>query len=246
MDTGLAGKVVLITGATRNHGRASALAFAREGANLFLATLDNHEQAARTGGEIAATGAKVATGQYDISDEMQAQALVERCMAEYGRLDVVVNNVLFSSPVQSLDEITFETWKRKSDVEITGSFLLFKQVLPRMMEQQWGRVINYTGLDAFKGSDILAASTELGIVGLTRGIAREYGKYNITANCIGSGGIETEAAEGGHAFPPAERDPIPRWGRPEEIAFLTVSLCSKDAGYLTGQCLLANGGKYFL
>ncbi len=246
VESNLQGKTVLVTEATRNFGHVTARAMAREGANLFLATLDNPEQLEPIRRDVSAIGVKVATGRYDISDETQAQALVERCIAEFGRLEVVVNNVLFPVPRQSLDEIPFELWKRKIEVETTGSFFLCKQVLPTMIAQEWGRIIHYTGLDAFKGSDIMAGSTELGIVGLTRGIAREYGKYHITANCLGSGGIETEEAEGGHAFPPGDRDPIPRWGRPEEIAFLTVALCSEDAGYVTGQCLLANGGKYFL
>jgi 3-oxoacyl-[acyl-carrier protein] reductase len=246
VESNLQGKTVLVTEAARNFGHITAQAMAREGANLFLATLDNTAQLEHTHHDVSAIGIKVVTGQYDISDERQAQAMVERCMTEFGHLDVVVNNVLFPVPRQSLDAIPFELWKRKIEVETTGSFFLFKQVLPKMIEQEWGRIINYTGLDAFKGSDILAGSTELGIVGLTRGIAREYGKYHITANCIGSGGIETEAAEGRHAFSLGDRDPIPRLGRPEEIAFLTVSLCSEDAGYVTGQCLLANGGKYFL
>ena len=81
---------------------------------------------------------------------------------------------------------------------------------------------------------------------MTRGMARERGKYNITANCIGAGGIESEEADGGLAFPPGPRDPINRWGKPEEIAFLAVSLASEEAGYVTGQCVLANGGKRFL
>ncbi len=246
MESNLQGKTVLVTEATRHFGHVTARAMAREGANLFLVTLDNAAQLESIRHDVAAIGVKVVTGQYDMSDETQAQAIVESCIAEFGRLDVVVNNVLFPVSMRSLDEIPFETWKRKIEVETTGSFYLFKQVLPKMIAQAWGRIINYTGLDAFKGADILAASTELGIVGLTRGIAREYGKYQITANCIGSGGIEIEESEGGHAFPPGDRDPTPRWGRPEEIAFLTVSLCSEDAGYITGQCLLANGGKYFL
>jgi NAD(P)-dependent dehydrogenase (short-subunit alcohol dehydrogenase family) len=115
-----------------------------------------------------------------------------------------------------------------------------------MIAQQWGRIINFTGLAAFQGADALAGSTELGMVGMTRGIAREYGKYNITANCIGAGGIESEKADGGLSFPPGTRDPLNRWGKPEEIAFLAVALASEEAGYVTGQCVLANGGKYFL
>ena len=115
-----------------------------------------------------------------------------------------------------------------------------------MIAQQWGRIINFTGLAGFQGTDALAGLPELGMVGMTRGIAREYGKYNITANCIGAGGIEGEEAEGGLSFPPGPRDPINRWGRPEEIAFLAVSLASEHAGYVTGQCVMADGGRHFL
>ena len=115
-----------------------------------------------------------------------------------------------------------------------------------MIQQQWGRVINFTGLAAFRGSDPLASTTELGIVGLTRGIAREYGKYNITANCVGPGGVAGEEGQGAQLDPPQDRDALPRWGKPTEVAFLAVCLASEDAGYITGQCLLANGGKYYL
>ena len=101
-------------------------------------------------------------------------------------------------------------------------------------------------LAAFQGADALTGSTEMGMVGLTRGIAREYGKYNITANCLGTGGIEGEEAEGGLSLPSSAREPITRRGKPEEVAFLAVSLASEEAGYVTGQCVLANGGEYFL
>src|SRR5437763_16911501 len=99
-----------------------------------------------------------------------------------------------------------------------------------MMAQQWGRIINFTGLAALQGTDALAGSTELGMVGMTRGMAREYGKYNIPANCIGAGGIESEEAEGRLSFPPGTPDPIHRWGMPEGIAFLSVSRASEMPG----------------
>jgi NAD(P)-dependent dehydrogenase (short-subunit alcohol dehydrogenase family) len=149
-------------------------------------------------------------------------------------------------PAHAFGAVPFAVWKRKIAVELTGSFFLFKAVLPRMMAQQWGRIINFTGLAALQGTDALAGSTELGMVGMTRGMAREYGQHNITANCIGAGGIESEEAEGGLSFPPGPRDPLNRWGTPEEMAFLAVSLASEEAGYVTAQCVLANGGKYFL
>jgi 3-oxoacyl-[acyl-carrier protein] reductase len=246
VETNLKGKTVLVTEALRHFGTPMALAFAREGANLFLATMSDDAQLEHTARTMASLGVKVVTGLCDFSREAQVEAIVQKCMAELDRVDVVVNNVLFPAPAQAFGAVPFTLWKRKIEVELTGSFFLFKAVLPRMIAQQWGRIINFTGLSAFQGADALAGSTELGMVGITRGMAREYGKYNITANCIGAGGIEHEETEGGLSFPPGPRDPITRWGTPEEIAFLAVSLASEEAGYVTGQCVLANGGKYFL
>jgi 3-oxoacyl-[acyl-carrier protein] reductase len=198
VNTNLQGKTVFVTDAAGNFDRPLELAFAAEGANVFRAAVS------------------------DLSSEGQTRATVERCIAAYGRLDVVVNNVLFPVESHAFAGMPFEIWKRKIEMELTGSFFLFRAVLPHMIAQQWGRIINFTGLAAFQGTGALAASIERGIVGLTRGIAREYGKYNITANCIGAG------------------------GKPDQIAFLAVSLASEDAANVTGQCVLANGGKYFL
>ena len=115
-----------------------------------------------------------------------------------------------------------------------------------LTQQREGRIISYTGLAGFRGSDPVSATTELGLVGLTRGIAREYGKYNITANCVAPGGIND--SEDSEVLPQAPEggDPLSRLGRPEEIAFLAVCLASEDAGHITGQSLLANGGRFFL
>jgi 3-oxoacyl-[acyl-carrier protein] reductase len=246
VETNLQGKTVFVTEALRHFGLPIALAFAREGANLFLATLSDQAQLAHTASAVTALGVKVVTGLCDLSSETQVDAAVHQCMAELGRVDVVINNVLLPAPAQAFGAVPFEVWRRKIAVELTGSFFLCKAVLPQMIAHQWGRIINFTGLAAWQGIDALSGSIELGMVGLTRGIAREYGKYNITANCIGAGGIEGEEADGGLSVPPVTRDPLSRWGTPEEIAFLAVSLASEAAGYVTGQCVLANGGKYFL
>lgn len=246
METNLEGKTVLVTEAVLNFGPATSLAFAREGCNLMLAAREGNAQLQRTAQGASSLGVKVATQVCDISDQGQAQALAQRAISEFGRIDVLVNNVSFPMPNQSLEQLPFELWQRKIDVEVTGSFLLCKEVIPNMIQQQWGRVINFTGLAAFRGSDPLASTTELGIVGLTRGIAREYGKYNITANCVGPGGVAGEEGQGAQLDPPQDRDALPRWGKPTEVAFLAVCLASEDAGYITGQCLLANGGKYYL
>jgi 3-oxoacyl-[acyl-carrier protein] reductase len=246
VETNLQGKTVFVTEALRHFGAPMALAFAREGANLFLATLNDNAQLAQSARAVASLGVNVVTEACDLSREAQVETAVQKCLSEFGHLDVVVNNVLWPASARPFEAVPFAEWQRKIEVELTGSFFLFKAVLPHMIAQQWGRIINFTGLAAFQGADALTGSTEFGMVGLTRGIAREYGKYNITANCIGAGGIESEESDGGLAFAAGSRDPITRWGKPEEIAFLAVSLASEGAGYVTGQCVMANGGKYFL
>lgn len=246
MQTNLEGKTVLVADATRNFGGPMTLAFAREGANLVLASRDNDERLERAANEAVSLGVRAVTHACNIGDESQASALAQKALDAFGRIDVLVNNVLLPMETLPLAQISFELWKQKIDAEIIGSVVVCKAVLPSMIERRWGRVINFAGLAAFRGTDALASTTEMGIIGLTRGIAREYGKYNITANCIGPGGIATEEDSRQQACPPGDHDALDRWGRPEEISFLAVSLASEDAGYLTGQCLPANGGKYYL
>ena len=245
MQTKLKGKAVLITESAHNFGRAIALAFAKEECNLLLASREGSDRLDQITQEVVSLGVKVATQVCDLSDETQVRALDEKAVSEFGRLDVLVNNVLFPLPQQSLEDIPYDLWKRKIEVELTGSFLLCKQVLPGMIQQEWGRVILFTGLAAFNGSDPLSSTTELGLTGLARGIAREYGKHGVTANCLGPAGIMVGEDVDVHPYPPEDHHPLPRWGKPEEVAFLAVCLASEDAGYITGQCLLANGGKYF-
>jgi 3-oxoacyl-[acyl-carrier protein] reductase len=246
VETRLKGKTVLITEAGHNLGRDTALAFAREGANLVLATRDDRESLEPTAQAAAELGVRAATYCWDVGDQAQVQATVRQVLAESGRLDVLVNNASFPMACSSLEEIPFDRWQLKLRVELTGATYVCKEILPAMIRQRWGRIINYIGLSAFLGTTAPDSATELGLVGLTRGIARDYGKHNITANCIGPGGVETTGEPGSPVFPPGEEDPLPRWGKPEEVAFLALCLASEDAGYVTGQCLLANGGKYFL
>ena len=246
MNTGLQGKIVLVTEAVRNFGGITALGFAKEGADLLLASAATDEMLEQSAHQASEMGAKVVTVQCDPSDQGQVDALVQKCLSEFGRIDVLLNNPLLPSEARSLEDISFDQWREKMDLEITGSFQVCQAVLPQMVRQEWGRIISYSGLAGFRGSDAMTSASELGIIGLTRGIAREYGKYNITANCICPGGVEGAGQSHPHSFPPGERDPLPRWGTPDEVAFLAVCLASEDAGYVTGQCLLPNGGKYFL
>jgi len=172
--------------------------------------------------------------------------LAQQGVAEFGHVDVLVNNTMLPVAPQSFSDLSFNSWKQKIETELQGSFFICQGILPLLVQNNWGRVINYSGLAAFQGSDAGSSASEFGIIGLTRGIAREYGKHNITANCICAGGTQSPGDTDAPSFPPSDRDPLPRWGKPEEIAYLAVSIAGEDAGYITGQCLVANGGKYLL
>lgn len=248
MDTGLEGKVVLITGATRNHGRASALAFAQEGANLLLCTRQSMVLLEETAQLVSPTGVRVMAEQCDVTDEAQVNALVRKGAAEFGHIDVAVNNAGWRARGDLLS-ITTETWDAAMAVNVHAPFLVCKAVIPGMKQRRWGRIINYSGIAPFRGASgqgTLKRANE----GLTRAIAREYGRYNITANCIGPGSIEVERTRGqesgGESGQGMADVPVPRQGTVQECAAMVVFLASAQASYITGQTYLVNGGAHFL
>lgn len=247
MKTGLAGKVVLITGATRNHGRASALAFAEEGAHLLLCTRQSMALLEETAHLAAPCGVKVLTGQCDVTDAAQVKAFVQKGLSEFGRIDVVVNNAGWRARGELL-RISTENWLATLAVNLHAPFLMSQAVLPSMVEQRWGRIINYSGIAPFRGGT--GATAKLAVIGLTRAIAREYGKYQITANLIGPGSIDVLRTPGqeipGGEGRGTEAIPIPRQGTIDECTATVVFLASEQASYITGQTYLVNGGAYFL
>jgi 3-oxoacyl-[acyl-carrier protein] reductase len=248
MDTGLAGKVVLITGATRNHGRASAQAFAREGANLLLCTRQSMDLLEETAHLAAQPDVRILTEQCDVTSEEQVASVVQKGLSEFGRIDVVVNNAAWRARGQLLG-ISNDAWSSAVEVNLHAPFLVSKAVLPSMVEQRWGRIINYSGIAPFRGASG-QGTLKMACAGLTRAIATEYGKYNITANCIGPGSIDVERThgqatasdEGGVALD----IPIPRHGSVEECTATVIFLASEMARYITGQTYLVNGGAHYL
>ncbi|MEE8443323.1 MAG: SDR family oxidoreductase [Dehalococcoidia bacterium] len=250
MNTGLEGKVVMITGASRNIGRATALMMAEEGAHLMLCTRQSKETLEETAHEVEAAGVKVLTGLCDVSNPDQVQDFVSKGMDFFGHIDVLLNNAVFRSQHDFI-ETTSEEWQRNIAVNLGGPFNTCQAVVPGMIEQGWGRIVNYSGISPYLGGGAAKACVKLGIVGFTRGLAREYGRYNITANCIGPGSIDVlRDPDLGTVGGPstitsrAEMLPIPRQGTPEEIGSLAVYLSSEQASYVTGQCYLVNGGAY--
>ena len=245
MDTGLKGKTVLITGASRNMGRIAAIEFAREGANLAICTSAKMKELNAVADELRALGAKVVAEKCDVADPAAVSAFVEKARGALGSIDVAINNAVYRAEDDFL-ETSDEKWQRNIDVNLTGPRNICRAVLPGMVERQWGRIVNFSGIAPFLGFGVAKAMAKLGIVGLTRGVAREFAAHNITANCIGPGTFDVERdafQRDKSSIRPAQ--PIRRHGKPMECASLMLYLASENAGFITGQCYLVNGGMYF-
>ncbi|MEM9682777.1 MAG: SDR family oxidoreductase [Pseudomonadota bacterium] len=245
MKTGLDGRAVLITGAGRNIGRRMAVMFAEEGANLAICTSSNMAGLDDTAGEAERAGAKVVAEQVDVTDAEAVDRFVARAHDEFGRVDVLVNNAVYRSEGDLLEE-SVENWMRNVAVNLHGPYYTCKAAIPRMMDAKWGRIVNFSGIAPYLGSYPGKSMVKLGIVGFTRGLAKQYGAYNITANCIGPGHIEVERDDFQDKSKGVfDHQAIRRSGDPDEVASLALYLASENGGYVTGQCYLINGGAYF-
>jgi NAD(P)-dependent dehydrogenase (short-subunit alcohol dehydrogenase family) len=226
-------------------GRIAAIEFAREGANLAICTSAKMKELAAVADEIRALGVKVVAAKCDVADPDAVTTFVARARGELGSIDVAVNNAVYRAEDDFL-EMSDEKWRRNIEVNLTGPRNVCRAVLPGMVQNEWGRIINFSGIAPFLGVGVAKAMAKLGIIGFTRGIAREFAAHNITANCIGPGTFDVER----DAF---QRDksavrplqPIRRHGKPMECASLMLYLASENAGFITGQCYLVNGGMYF-
>lgn len=238
MDLGLKGRTVLITGASQRMGKLAALKFAREGANLAICTSSKMTELNLVADEARALGVSVVAEQCDITDAKSVQHFVEQARSKLGGVDVAINTAGNRLEDNFLD-FSFADWQRNIDVNITGPMHICRSVVPLMMERRWGRIINLSGLASYLGTSAAKSMVKLAIVGFTRGLAREFGGHGVTANCICPGG-------GGRGDAPLrDGQSIRRYGTMEEFVSLLVYLASQDAGFITGQCYLVEGGTYF-
>lgn len=245
MDTGLRGRTVLITGASRNMGRYGALAFAAEGANLAICTSQRMKELQEVATEARTRGVRVVEERCDVTDAAAVAGFVQATLVEFGRIDVVVNVAGYRAEAPFLEE-TDEVWERNIAVNLSGPRNVCRAVIPHMKERRWGRIINVAGIAPYIGMGSAKAMVKLGIVGFTRGIAREFAESGITANTIGPGYIgREERASGESEKPLTDATPMRRKGTPSEAVSLMVYLASEGAGFVTGQSYLMNGGTYF-
>lgn len=245
METGLKGKTVLITGASRNMGRLAALAFAREGANLAICTSAKMKELQQVAQEARALGAQVVAERCDVADDAAVASFVRKTRDELGSVHVAINNAVYRGAEGDFLEESDEAWLRNLEVNLTGPRNICRAVLPLMIEQRWGRIINFSGIAPFLGASVSKGMAKLGIIGFTRGVAREFAQHEITANCIAPGTIDVERDAFQKPKPLRPAQPIRRLGRPEEVVSLMVYLASENAGFITGQCYFVNGGMYF-
>ncbi len=242
----LEGKVALVTGSGRNIGRSIALALAQQGADVVVNARSNRQEAESVAAEVGELGRKSLPLLADVGDRAQLETMLETALAEFGRLDVVVNNAA-TRPHKPFPEMTYDDWRGVLATDLDSAFITTKAALPGMLERGWGRVVNLSGLQAFQGRHGGAhiSAAKVGLIGLTRALATELGPSGILVNCIVPGMIDTSREGQTTTRPPARLAEIPvgRLGHTDDIASLCAFLCSDAAGFINGQTIHVNGGE---
>lgn len=242
-------KVILVTGASSGIGLATAQAFAKAGGTVVLA--DYREDAIKEEAQnlVDAGYSALAVG-CDVSEEKQIKAVMERILAEYGRLDCAFNNAGVMAHLSPTAESTIEEWNRVIDINLRGVWACMKYELQQMEKQGSGAIVNTASVGALTGNPGIGSyiASKHGVIGLTRTAALEYAKQGIRVNAVNPGLIDTQIArdvvEGDEDAYAAIGDgvPIGRPGRPEEIANAVLWLCSPGASYVVGHGLTVDGG----
>ncbi len=243
------GKVALVTGAAAGMGLATAQAFAEAGAAVVLA--DVKEDAVQAKAEkLLAVGHKALALRCDVSDDAQVAAMVDRTVAEFGRLDAAFNNAGVMARIAPTADSTREDWDRVIGINLRGVWSCMKHELRQMERQGSGAIVNNASVGALTGNPGIASYivSKHGVVGLTRTAALEYIQRGIRVNAVNPGLIDTQIARDVVAGDEqayaelAKNVPIGRAGRPEEIASVVLWLCSTGASYVVGQALTVDGG----
>ncbi|MCH8184554.1 MAG: 3-oxoacyl-ACP reductase FabG [Chloroflexi bacterium] len=242
----LAGKVALVTGSGRNIGRATVLELAGRGADVVVNARANRAEAEAVAREAQGLGVKAIAFVADVADQAQVDRMVSEAVAHLGPIDILVNNAGLRK-VASIVELSVEEWREVVGVNMDGPFYLCKAVVPGMIERGWGRIINVSGLNAFKGRADWAhvCASKMGALGLTRGLAVELAPHGILVNHIVPGAFDT--SRDGPQTPStapqrAAGIPLGRLGLPEEVAKACAFLASDEASFITGQTIHVNGG----
>jgi 3-oxoacyl-[acyl-carrier protein] reductase len=248
--TELSGQVAVVTGAARNIGRAIALDLARGGACVVVHANTSGEAAAETLRLIKAEGGTAVLAGGDVTSASDMDALMAKALAEFGRIDILVNNAALRRETK-FEDLTYAEWREVTSVILDGAFLCAKAVLPALKAAGGGSIINLGGMSAHTGTTdrahVVAAKT--GLVGLTRALAFDLAAFGITANCVVPGLIDTQRGRSGHGSAALSVARVPlagRKGRPEEVASMVRVLAGPQSRYVTGQTIHVNGGAFLI
>jgi len=243
----LTGRVALVTGASQGIGRACALELAKTGATIALAarSIDKLESVAA---EIAAGGGTAKVFALDVSSEDSIKACAKAVIAEFGKVEILVNNAGITKDGLML-RMKLADWNDVMNTNLTGAFLLTQACASAMLKARWGRVINITSIVGEMGQAGQSnyAASKAGMIGLTKALARELASRGITVNAVAPGYIETamtEVLSDEHKATMIANVPLGRVGTAEDAAAAVAFLASEGAGYITGHTLDVNGGMY--
>jgi NAD(P)-dependent dehydrogenase (short-subunit alcohol dehydrogenase family) len=246
----LTGKVAFVTGAGTGIGRATALAFAREGASVVVVGISEPDLL-ETVREVEGLGGRALAVTCNVTRSEQVQAALNRTIDTFGRLDAAFNNAGVEQPITAAADVTEEEWDRIVGVNLRGVFLCMKYELPLILRQGGGTIVNTSsgaGVRGFKGQAAYAA-TKHGVIGLSKSAALDYAAQNVRINVVAPGIVATPMMQRFTGGTPEERqrviaqEPIGRMGTPEEIAAAVLWLCSDAASFVTGATLVADGGQ---
>jgi 3-oxoacyl-[acyl-carrier protein] reductase len=241
-------RVVIITGGGQGIGRGYAHYFAAQGAIPVIAEL-NGEAGEQVAEEVRAKQGRALAVQTDVADLDSATNMAERTLAEFGRIDCLINNAAVFSRITMAPfwELPVDEWKSAVDVNVTGSFFCARAVVPAMQEAKWGRIVNVSSIGGFLGAPGQAnySASKSGLWGFTRSLAREVAPRNVTANCVAPGyfgGPMTDTIPNEMVETILSIIPQRRYGEPHELAAAVAFLASEESSYITGQILIVDGG----
>jgi len=244
-DGELTGKVALVTGASRNIGRAIAHALAAGGAAVAINTRKSREDAEKVAQEISTAGGQSAVFMADIADEGAVKAMVADVIKRFGRVDMLVLNASVRTE-RPFTELSYEEWRLPLAITLDGAFYCTQACLPSMINAGGGSIVTLGGLNSLSGAKkrVHGSVAKHGLVGFTRALARELGEYGIRANCVAPGSMNTPVRANRSPRPEA-KDVVPlgRKCEPDEIATTVRFLCGPGASFISGQTIHVNGGQ---
>ena len=253
------GKVAFITGSGRGIGREAAVQMARKGADIVLCDVVE-ERLKQAEAEIQEAGARVLALRADVTAPQQVRQMVNQAVETLGSVDILVNNAGGSLETpRFLEQVSEEDWARVVDFNLGSQYRCTKAVVPYMKKKGWGRIVNISSSAGTHGEVLVwsppYAAAKAGVLGFTKQLAIEFGRYGITCNAIAQGDTDTERTRellDQGLWPETREDvqeryqhyPIPRPGKPKEIASVIVFLCSEEASYVNGETILVTGGAW--